>query len=154
MRGRTKNNYGKFGKPMKAVIFARSNHSKRGLRLATHKAGLFCFPAKGFRIPISGGLPLPSAKKHTTRASGWFDGGIRQAAFLSAYVNKSHHAHRNQASDRPAARQNPAGYSGTIPATRPRNAAATLRNSPGFFAQKNGAFGAGETPIIRYYSVH
>ena len=82
-----------FGKMENTVIFASSTSLLCGSkRLAIHKASLFCIPAKGVFLPISGGLPLPNAKKRTARAIGLVDGGIRQAAFLSAYVNKSNNA--------------------------------------------------------------
>ena len=74
----------------------------RGPRLA-FKAGLFCLPAKGVFIPISGGLPLPSAKKRTARESGLVDSGIWRAAFLFVEnVNKSHYVHRNHSTATPA----------------------------------------------------
>lgn len=81
--------------------FVLSTSYNRGLRLA-NKAGLFYSLAKGAILPISGGLPLPSAKKRTARESGLVDSGKPAGRFLFAgNVNKSHHAHHQQAHPAP-----------------------------------------------------
>ncbi len=77
--------------------FVLSTSYNRGPRLA-NKAGLFYSPAKGAILPISGGLPLPSAKKRTARESGLVDSGKPAGRFLFAgNVKQSHHAHHRQA---------------------------------------------------------
>ena len=137
---------------MKTLIFVPSTILFRGLWLAP-KAGLFHFRAKGVFYPISGGLPLPSAKKRIARESGLVDSGIRQAAFLSAYVNQSHNAHRNQVPRRPAELPRTPDHSGTISETRRRNGAEIEAFTPRFYSTKPGAFRARFQPIICLFSV-
>ena len=136
------------------IIFVASTSLTRGpQRLAIQKASLFCSNAKGVFLPISGGLPLPNAKKRTARASGLVDSGIRQAAFLSAYVNKSHHAHRNQVPRRPADLPRTPDNTGKKPATRPRNGAAITAAAPGVYRKETPHFGAVKSGLISCFSV-
>ena len=137
---------------MKALIFVPSTILFRGSKRLAPKAGLFHFRAKGFFYPISGGLPLPSAKKRIARESGLVDSGIRQAAFLSAYVNQSSNAHRNKVPRRPAELPRTSDHSGQIAKTRRRNGAAVTATAP-LYSTKPGAFGWRFQPIICCNSV-
>ena len=124
------------------IIFVASTSLTRGpQRLAIQKASLFCSNAKGVFLPISGGLPLPNAKKRTARASGLVDSGIRQAAFLSAYVNKSHHAHRNSHT---AGKEKPLQRAADHPhpqrRTRQTHGARIAPFAPGFSAKETPGF--------------
>ncbi len=138
---------------MKQCIFASSTSLSCGPRLAIHKASLFCFRAKGVFVPISGGLPLPSAKKRTARVSGLVDGGIRWAAFLSTYVNKSSHAHRDQIPRRSADIPRTPDHTGQNPTARPRNGAATAGDSPRTIGAPKGDFSPPLPSIIPCNSV-
>lgn len=78
---------------MKKSTFVTSTILMRGPRLATHKAGFFCVPAKGIstykrRLAFTESGSRPGI----TRASGVVDSGIVRAAFLFAQnVNYTHH---------------------------------------------------------------
>ena len=139
---------------MKAVIFVPSTSLIRGSKWLAPKAGLFCFPATGILISISSGLPLPSAKKRTARESGLVDSGIWWAAFLSACnVNKSHNAHRNSISRRPAAHQIPHYHSGPIAQAGGRNGKATTPAARRVYSTKAGNKAPGVSSISLSFSV-
>ena len=138
---------------MKSIIFVPSTSIFRGPMLAP-KAGFFYSNAKGFHLPIKRRPVFTERLRNVfARESGLVDSGIRQAAFLSAYVNQSSNAHRNQVPRRPAELPRTSDHSGTIPATRRRNGAAVTAVAPGFYSTKAGAFGAHKTPIIPCNSV-
>lgn len=139
---------------MKPPIFVVSTNSMRGSKWLAPKAGFFCFPATGILISISSGLPIPSAKKRTARASGLVDSGIWWAAFLSACnVNKSHNAHRNSISRRPAAHKIPNYHSGPQPQAGGRNGTAIKEAARRVYSTKAGNKAPGVSSISLSFSV-
>lgn len=78
------------------VIFTPSTSILRGPTARTLKAGLFYVSDKGVLLPIKRRPAYTERLRNVfARVSGLVDSGNRRAAFLSANVNKSHHAHRN-----------------------------------------------------------
>jgi len=122
--------------------------------LALHKAGFFCFPATGIVFPISSGLPLPSAKKRTARASGLVDSGIWRAAFLSACnVNEFHNAHRNYNTVRG---ENAFSAAPSFPsqANRTRAPKAPFKGTVATEAGlRNAGYSAGKPSLIHLFSI-
>lgn len=79
------------------LIFTPSTSIFRGSMARTLKAGFFYVSDKGVSEPIKRRPALHTERLRSVfaRESGLVDSGIWRAAFLSAYVNKSHHAQRN-----------------------------------------------------------
>lgn len=122
-------------------IFVTSTSEFRGLRLAS-KAGFFYVPAKGVFLPIKRRLAFTERLRNVfARESGLVDSGIRQAAFLSAYVNKSHHAHRNSHT---AGKEKPLQRAADHPRpqrrTRQTHGARIAPFAPGFSAKEKAGF--------------
>lgn len=136
------------------LIFVLSNTQFRGLRLAIHKASLFCFRAKDVFPTYKAAACLYRALRSAIPAkvvcSTAVSGRPLFFSSLPTNVEHIHNAHRNQAPARPGQIPGAPNYQGAESETRRRNGAARPGNSQATFVEKIPTPTAGNA-VVKFY---